>query len=253
MNKKNAHRNLFHKVLFFATSMTGLTLSENSFANGTATTSQAAYWAELVDIFTTLTILVGALLALVVLTLTLVFAFKEVLKKDSMSNRSENKPMTFAKTLGGIVVATILYMPLHAMTFFGDLLGTVRSDSGSTLCLVANINVKHMTWSGNAQNCIEHVKKKAQEFAQYTEKDHLDSANLPLLFGVVQMLALIFFISAAWMLSKNILGYRDLKITSGMALTAMFASSLIMTLPNVVDYIQDVRGSNTYILDTTAE
>lgn len=217
-------------------------------ASGTATTSQASYWMTLVQIGTKIALSASALLSLAALSLTLIYGYEKVSSKETMRQNQERRPMTFMKVIGGLLVATVLYLPLHTMTLMGDIMGTVRSDKGTTLCMVTEVQVRHFKWVNNASSCIEHIKSKAQEFAQYTERDHLDSANLPLLFGLFQLLGLIFFISASWMLAKNFLGYRDLKVTPSMAIVAMFASSFIMTIPNVVDYVKDIRGQNNQII-----
>lgn len=211
-------------------------------------TSQAAYWMTLVQIGTNLTLLISALLALVVLTRTAISVLKTVMKKGNMRQSQDKRPMTVGKAIGGLVLSSVLYLPLHSMLLFGDILGVTNSNSPSSACFVTQIDVKHFKWASNASECINKVKTKAQEFAQYTEKDHLEAANLPLLFGIIQLLGLIFFISGAWMLAKHFLGYRDLKVTPTMAIIAMFASTAVMMSPNLVDYIQDIRGKSTPIM-----
>lgn len=213
-----------------------------------ANTSQAAYWMSLVQIGTNLTLLISALLSLIVLALTAAGVLKAVMRKGNMRQNQDKKPMTAGKAVGGLMIASVLYLPLHAMLLFGDILGTTKTNNPSSICFVTQINVKHFNWANNASTCIETVKKKAQEFAQYTEKDHLEAANLPLLFGIIQLLGLIFFISSGWMLAKHFLGYRDLKVTPSMAIIAMFASTAVMMSPNLVDYIQDIRGKAPHII-----
>lgn len=219
-------------------------------ANGTAGTTQASYWMVLVEVFTKLVFLIMALLSLTMLTLLCIKGWKTVRDSGGMRQNQDpdSSPLTLGKLLGGLFVVVSLYLPLQTMTFFGDFMGLARTDTNSSLCMVTEVSVSHFNWTNNASGCINHLKKKVKEFAGYTEDAHIESANLPLLFGVVQLLGLAFFASSAWMLGKHFLGARNLKVTPGMALIAMFASSAVMMAPNAIDYIQDVRGAGADIV-----
>lgn len=219
-------------------------------AAGTASTTQASYWMRLVELLTRAIFLSMALASLVLLVWLCARAWKTVNNATSLNPQQDPdvKPMTLPKMLGGLLVCVTLFLPHKTISLFGDLLGLSSANANMSVCFVTNVSVQHLGWTNNATACIENLKVQAQRFAQYTEQSHLESANLPLLFGVVQMMGLLFFGSSSWTLGQHFAGVRNMKISPKMAIIAMMASSAIIMLPNAVAYIEDIRGGNSMII-----
>lgn len=221
-------------------------------AGGSSTTesANAAYHSTLVGVFFNAALNIGELLGLVGLGWLGWTAIKNV-NNPSMVQQEGNKPLTFFKFAMGLVVISILYLPLNAMAIFNDLTG-LAGTNGLKMCLAVDVKTgtygDTSAWTAGADACIDKVENQIKELSQFQSTDHLQSANIGLLFGVVQLISLIFFLTSAWMLLRHLMGAREVKLGVGACIIAMLVSSVGMTLNNVTEYIKDYRGEQDTVL-----
>lgn len=218
-----------------------------SLASASSGVDNAAYYQKLSGIFFNVLLLFGLLAALGGLLWLMVLTLRTVLN-PSLIQQTGGQPITITKLLGGLAVVSILWSPLSSMSLFHDLTGVAQDG----VCLSVDVNVAHINWENKAASCIENAEKRFADLAEYSNEEHIKSANIGLLFSVVQLLSLGFFLSSAWMIMLNIFSVRDVSMKVSTCLISMAISSVVMALPSVVDYVEDIRGSNSVVLDTSS-
>jgi hypothetical protein len=216
---------------------------------GTSSTNNSAYYEVLVTILTNVAINLAFLISLIVLLVTGVLFAMKTFDPNSISQR-DLKPMSILKFVAGLMLASVLFTPLHSMEFINDLTGLSNSKTGMAMCSVVKINVKHFEWANDAESCISHVEDSFSKVAQYTNKDHVETANFGLLFGIIQLLSIGFMISSCVILAKHIWGFRQVKITVGQALISLVLSSIVFASPNAVKYYEDFKGEQNVVVDS---
>ncbi len=220
-------------------------LSSSAFAGETAD-ADLVYYDTLINIFFNVVLTFGFLFAFVGLGWISWIGLKQVLNPN-LAQQEGRKPMSVVKYAGGLAVISILAFPLSSMELFNDLsgFGSVRG-----MCVVVDVNVSHFEWANEANECISYAEEQLSTLAEYTNRDHIESANIGLLFGAIQLVALSMFLGSAWMLIMHVAGMREVKLTVSQALLSMFMATVFMALPNAVSYIDDFKGSQNVILDT---
>jgi hypothetical protein len=215
-------------------------------SDSTADSTNEAYQNTLVEVFFNAALSIGELMSLVGLGWLCWTAIRNV-NNPSLVQQEGSKPLTAFKFAMGLAVISILYLPLHSMSLFNDFTGLAGSNS-LTMCIAVDVRTDTYDWINDADACVTKVERQVTEMSQFQSTDHLESANVGLLFGVVQLISLIFFLSSAWMLLRHLMGAREVKLTVGACIIAMLLSSVGMTLNNVTEYIKDFRGEQSEIL-----
>tara|TARA_B100000508_G_scaffold139407_1_gene137543 strand:+ start:246199 stop:246921 length:723 start_codon:yes stop_codon:yes gene_type:complete len=229
-----------------------LAFSSLALASGTDDSRQVAYWELLVEKIFNIGLLLGVLVSIILLIFGGVFYAAQVLDKDALAKR-DLKPMSILSFLGIICLASILFSPISSFIMINDITGLNPSDKASmSICVANNITISHYEWTASADQCIERMEQKIQDLANHLNEDHFEAANLPLLFKVIQAVAVFFFVVSGTVLGKHMLGYRNLKYTKGQVVMAMFACGVLFSAPMLVDYWNDISGSdNDIISDST--
>lgn len=233
---------LFMVLLFSSSPTFAAAVAE---AASPAASSNAAYYRVLIDLSFNI-ILTLALLAGLVATFWLGVSTLRTVVNPTLMQQLGDKPMTIGRALGGLALVSVLYGPLDAMAIFADFTGV----GSSGICLTVNVDVAHIDWTNNAAACIKDAESKFAQLAEYTNKEHIESANIGLLFGVVQLISLGFFLSSTWMLFLHMIGARDVKLSKGAAIFAMLVSTVLISAPVLVSYIEDFRGQQNVIIET---
>lgn len=218
-----------------------LFLSPDILASTDDANNQAYYEGLLVN-FTNLILRVALLISLIILLVTGVLYVTKVLDSNAISQR-DLKPMTFMKFIGGICLASVLFSPLHTIVALNDLTGMNDSASGLKVCSVVKVDVSHFDWADDASDCMTKMEERLTELAQYKDSDKMEGFNLGLIFGLIQLVSIGFFIASCVTLAQHIWGFRQVKTTVTGALIAIVMSSFVYALPNVVDYVEDMKGS----------
>jgi hypothetical protein len=212
----------------------------------TAAVDDSAYHKTLITLLMKAAFGLAALVSIIFFIMVSVNYFRQVMDKDSLSKR-DLKPMSLVKFIAGIVLASALFTPMRTMSLFNDLTGV--EGNGYKMCLALDVQLEqYKSWAPGVTKCLDKAKEQVTKVTK--EPEGLDMAKLELLFGLLQLLALGFFIGSAIMLFQHILGYRNLKITVGAALISMVMSSVMMAAPGVANYISDLRGP-TSVIDST--
>jgi hypothetical protein len=209
-------------------------------------TGNAEYYNSLIEIFFNLFLKIGKLLAFSGLALISWLMFRHI-KNPSLFQQFRLKPITTGKYVGGLVVVSILYMPLQMMSALGDLTGLVNSSEGLKLCTVMEVNVSGYSWEDEAASCISDVEEKIKRLATYTSEESIEGANIETFVGAVQLVSLGFFLAAGWSLIKHVAGFENVKITVGQSIMAMIFSSALMASPNIVEFVEDLRPSSAVV------
>jgi hypothetical protein len=217
----------------------------------TASTNNEAYYEQLLTIFTNVLLRLAFLISLVVLLITGVLFAMKTFDPDALNKRGL-KPMSFISFIGGIMLASVFFNPLQSMSLFNDLTGMVNSET-QKMCSVVEIDVSHFLWIDEGESCVTNVEKQFKRLSTYNDDTQISSANFGLIFGLIQLLALGFMISACVVLAKHIWGFGQVKTTVSQAVIAMIMSSAVYALPNAVDYIQDLRGASDGIINTARD
>jgi hypothetical protein len=208
-----------------------------------------AYYKTLVGVFFNVLLILGILLSLICLLWISIVTARTFLQ-PTLLQQTGGVPMTPIRLLAGFAVVTMLALPLTTMDAVNDLTGFSGGSSGANMCLVVDVTVKNTGWTNNASECIAKVESKASELAAYSNSEHIKSANLGLLFGIVQVMSMGFFLTSCWMLVRHIIGARDVKLTIFQAVVSILFSSAIMAAPSAVDYIVDLRGNQNVVIST---
>jgi len=207
----------------------------------------ASYYKDVIGIFFNFMLKLGQILSLVGLGLLSWGLIKQVCN-PTLAQAEGLKPATFGRYIGGIAVVSVLYLPLQTMNVMNDLTGLVNTSKGMEMCLVVDVTITSYTWLGAADECVKKVEGQLSSVAEYTNEDHIKSANLALFFGAFQLLALIFFLASAWNLIKHSLGHRDLKTTVPKLIISMLFASIVMASPNITEYIKDIKSEENSIM-----
>jgi hypothetical protein len=215
-------------------------------SDSTADSKNEAYHNTLVEVFFNAALSIGEFMSLVGLGWLCWTAIRNV-NNPSLVQQEGNKPLTLFKFAMGLAVISILYLPLHSMALFNDFTGLAGSNS-LTMCIAVDVKTDTYDWVNDADACVTKVERQVTEMSQFQSTDHLKSANVGLLFGVVQLISLLFFLSSAWMLLRHLMGAREVKLTVGACIIAMLLSSVGMTLNNVTEYVKDFRGERNEVL-----
>ena len=209
----------------------------------------AAYIKDVIGVFFNFFLIIARILGFIGLGMLSVNLIKHVCN-PTLAQSEGVKPATFFRYLGGVVAVTFLFQPLQHMVIFNDLTGLVNASKGMDMCLVVDVTASNYSWGGAASECVERVEGRLGELAEYTNKDHIKSANLGLFFAACQLLGLAFFVVKGWGLVQHSLGKRDLKSTVfGLIISMIFASAL-MALPNITEYISDLSEDGSGIIKT---
>lgn len=224
-----------------------LLLSSPLFAADAADSSNEAYYRVLVDLGFNILLTFFYLGSLIALSLLCLYTYRTFINPTLMQQLGD-KPMTGGRIIGALAVISFMHSPLNAIALFSDFTGI----GSSGLCLTVKVDVSHMTWNNNANACITNAEDKFASLAQYTDQSHIESANIGLLFGVVQLISLGFFLSSSWMLFMHMLGSREVAMTKGAAIFSMMVATIFMSAPDWVDYIEDFRGSQSEIINTNS-
>jgi hypothetical protein len=217
-------------------------------ADTTESSKQVAYWELLVEKIFNIGLLLGVLVSIILLILGGVFYATQVFDKDALAKR-DLKPMSILNFLGIIALASVLYAPISSFVMINDLTGLNPSDdSGMSICVANKITISHYEWAGSADQCIERMESKVKNLANHLDDDHFESANLPLLFKIIQAIAVFFFVVSGTVLGKHMLGYRNIKHTKSQVIFAMFACGVLFSAPMAVDYWNDISGADNDIL-----
>lgn len=230
------------KILFIALA----SVSNISFASSVSGVDNAAYYQTLTGIFFNVLLLIGLLAALGGLLWLMIVTLRTVLN-PSLIQQTGGQPITIGRLLGGLVVVSILWQPLDSMSIFNDLTGVGKDG----LCLAVDVTVAHIDWENKAASCIENAEKRFSDLAEYTNEDHIKSANIGLLFSVIQLVSLGFFLSSAWMAILHFIGVREVKMKLGTCIISATISTVVMASPSLVDYVEDIRGQENVVLDTS--
>jgi len=224
-----------------------------AFGQDTASSNQEAYYQQLVTILTNVILRLSFLVSIIVLLITGVLYALKTFDENAISKR-DLKPMTFLKFIAGIALASLLFAPLNSMKLFNDLTGLhIEGDERMSICSVVEIDVAHFEWENNANACINKVEDRFEELAKYKNEDRLSTFNFGLMFGVIQLIALGFMLNSGVTLAKHIWGFRQVKTSVGGAFIAMTMASAVFASPNIVAYIQDLRGGNQSPVNTGVE
>lgn len=230
-----------------------LAFSSLALADGTDNSRQVAYWELLVEKIFNLGLLLGVLISIILLIMGGVFYATQVFDKDALAKR-DLKPMSILSFLGIIALASVLYAPINSFIMINDITGLNPSnDSSMSICVASDITIRHYEWAGSADQCIDRMQQKIQDLANHLNEDHFEAANLPLLFKVIQAVAIFFFIVSGTILGKHMLGYRNLKYTKGQVVMAMFACGVLFSAPMLVDYWNDISGADNDIITAPGE
>jgi hypothetical protein len=225
-------------------------MSSVAVAGDAAEADNAAYQKRLLDIFFNVLLDFGQLFAFIGLLILSWTALKTVLN-PTLIQQEGVKPMSIGKYLAGLAVLSMLVLPMQTMMFFNDFTGLYnpeRADMG--MCTVLNVTSNTYGWTNNASQCLDNVKTKVTNLAEYSNQDHIDSANLGLFFGAIQFASLGFFLTMTWNLLRHTWGARDLKITVGQSIIAMIIASAGMASPNISNFIEDFKGEQKSIVNT---
>lgn len=222
-------------------------------ANATETSKQVAYWELLVEKVFNVGLLLGILVSIILLIMGGVFYATQVFDKDALAKR-DLKPMSILNFLGIIALASVLYAPISSFVMINDLTGLNPSDDSSMgICVASKVTISNYEWAGSADECISRMESKVKDLANHLESEHFEAANLPLLFKIIQAIAVFFFVVSGTILGKHMLGYRNLKHTKSQVIFAMIACGVLFSAPMAVDYWNDISGADNDILTPPSE
>lgn len=219
-----------------------LAFAEPAFA---ASSENVVYWSKLTTIFFNFLLKASTLLSLIALFWISWMAMRTILNPN-LKQQMGDKPITVARFGGGLIVVSMLALPLNYMEAFNDITGL--SGGSNTMCLSVEVSASNLKWAGSAAQCIERAESQFAKLAEYNNKEHIKSANIGLLFMVVQTVSLFFFIVSGFMLVMHAAGKREVKLTVGQALMSMLVASMVFASINLVDYIEDFKGQQNVIL-----
>lgn len=214
-------------------------------SNASEAVNNEAYYQVLVEIFFN-AILSLALLAGLCGLLWLSVVTLKTFVNPTMLQQSGNKPITITRILGGLAVVSIFWAPLESVKLFTDLTGVGKDG----ICLTVDVNVSHISWANSASQCISYAEGRFSDLAEYSNDEHIRSANVGLWLSIVQLISLGFFLSSAWMLLLHMIGVREVKMSVGASLFAMTMSTVTMSAPYFIDYIEDFRGKQNVVLES---
>ena len=209
------------------------------------TTSQMVYYKTVIGIFFNVVLLISFLMGLIGLGWMSWVGLKTALN-PTLAQQDGRKPITIFKYMAGMVVVTLFFFPFNGMKLFNDISGL---ESQRPMCLVVDVTVEHIDWANDASGCISYVEEQLSSVAEYSNNDHIKSANLGVLFGVIQLVSLSFFVGSLWMLVLHIIGVREVKMTVWQSILAMFFSSVLMALPNATTYIKDFKERQNDVIN----
>jgi amino acid transporter len=186
--------------------------------------------------------LASVVIGLIILIMCFAFLFQQLNDKDHPA-KFDRKPVTLGAAVTILVLVSVFISPLKLVVLISDFmgLGGERQDT----CLVMNVNPVHSRWVNDANACVDKLYQAAMDYGKLTNKDNLANVNLDLLFGVIQLLALIFLISSTLVLSLHQLGYRQLPAGRMACIGSMLAASILMQLPETVAYFKDLSGQDS--------
>jgi len=151
----------------------------------------------------------------------------------------EYKPVTLLRFFMGMSLGMVLFFqPFTMMSLIGDLF----NKDDNMVCLVLEINDPWSTIAGQGgDECLSDIKS---DIAGSVDVEALDDNTLRLFFGALQLVALIFLLIGAGYFMMNMLGAKNMKITTGKAIVIVIASSALMISPSFISMANDLRGES---------
>lgn len=158
------------------------------------------------------------------------------------------KPVSLFRYLIGLSLGMVLFFqPFTMMTLIGDLF----NKDDSTVCLVVTIDDPWSTIVGKGGiDCLNEIKR---DIAGSVDVEGLDDNALTLFFGALQLVSFIFLLIGAGYFMMNMLGARNMKITTGRALIIVVAASALMVSPSLISMANDLRGDGSAPQVTTGD
>jgi hypothetical protein len=146
--------------------------------------------------------------------------------------------------MGMLFGMVLFFQPFTLMTLFGDLI----AKDDSTVCLVLQIDDPWAEMTGNGGDaCLAALKT---DIAGSVDVEAVDDSTLRLFFGSLQLVSFIFFLVGGTYFMLNMLGAKNMRITTGKSLVIIVASSFLMISPNLISLVNDLRDSNPPAVST---
>lgn len=152
----------------------------------------------------------------------------------------EYKPVSIFRFFIGMALGMVLFFqPFTMMSLIGD----VFNKGDSTVCLVLEINDPWSSIVGKGgADCLADIKT---DIAGSVDVEALDDNSLTLFFGALQLVSFVFLLIGAGYFMMNMLGAKNMKITTGRSLIIIIASSALMVSPSFISMANDLRGESS--------
>tara|TARA_R110001583_G_scaffold4718_8_gene26885 strand:+ start:1639 stop:2346 length:708 start_codon:yes stop_codon:yes gene_type:complete len=215
--------------------LSGHALSQES------TSSQTEYQISFISAVFDLVRVFGAAAGLIlILWLSINFALS-VSEKGNQGKlqQLDYKPVTLFRYMMGMLFGMVLFFqPFTLMSMFGDLI----NKDDNTVCLVLDIKDPWAEITGKGgDECLTALKA---DIAGSVDVEAIDNNTLRLFFGSLQLVSLIFFLVGGTYFMLNMLGSKNMRITTGKSLIIVVASSFLMISPSLISLAEDLRDAN---------
>jgi len=108
--------------------------------------------------------------------------------------------------------------------------------------LVLDIKDPWVAISGNGgSQCLDAIK---QDIAGSVDVEAMDNNTLKLFFGALQLVSFVFLLIGGGYFMLNMLGAKNMKITTGKSLIIILASSALMISPSIISLANDLRSND---------
>jgi hypothetical protein len=216
--------------------------------NSTATTSSnTEYQLTLVSGAFEVVRILGMGVGLVLITWISINFFFTIRDKENQGRlqQLDYKPVTLARYMSGLMLGFVLFFqPFSLMSLIGD----VFNNKSGQVCLVLTIDDPWSTATNTtAASCLTALKK---DIAGSVNDEALDDKSLTLFVGSLQLISLIFLLIGGGYFMMNMIGVRNMRITTGKSIIIIVASSALMISPSFLVYLDDLRGTSTAVTVT---